>query len=118
MLQRLAYLVAAYCKTPTADCGACDPRPEYAVFTHRNDTTLLDYGFLEASGGSLVQVFRRHGMPHIGLALAAIRARRDFAAMITSGEDVGLPLALLARLKRSRMPLFIITHGSYFASRK
>jgi glycosyltransferase involved in cell wall biosynthesis len=41
-----------------------------------------------------------------------------YSAMLATGEDVGVPLALLSWVRRSRRPVFLITHGSYFASER
>lgn len=54
------------------------------------------------------------------LSLAALTHERvlKYDALVTSGEDIGLPIALGAMFDALTIPIYIITHGSYFGSRK
>jgi glycosyltransferase involved in cell wall biosynthesis len=93
------------------------PRPEYTLFLKRNDARLLTFDAADASRLPLVRrVLKRN--PYWGLPATALAARREFDAFLTTGDDVGLRLALLARARGARTPIFIISHGSYCGSRK
>jgi glycosyltransferase involved in cell wall biosynthesis len=45
-----------------------------------------------------------------------LAARSEYAGLLTTGEDVGVPLALQARARGLQTPIYIITHGSFFGS--
>ena len=46
------------------------------------------------------------------------RVQPDLTQVLTTGEDVGLPLALVQRLSGGSRPLSILVHGSYLGSPK
>lgn len=113
---RVAYLLGG--RVPSADKRDWSetPKPEYARFAERNRCSLLDYSFLDESRSGFGRMFRDRKWPNAGLAIAAADVHRDYDAFLVSGEDVGLPLAVAARLRGIRTPIYIITHGSYFRS--
>jgi glycosyltransferase involved in cell wall biosynthesis len=93
------------------------PRPEYSLFLERNDARLLTFDDADRHRPPLVdRLVKRY--PYWGLPLAALAKRHAFDAFLTTGDDVGLRLALLARARGARTPIFIISHGSYCGSRK
>ena len=54
-----------------------------------------------------------------GAAIRLLRGPgRGFDAFITTGEDVGIPLALSMQALRDRRPIHIITHGHYIGGVK
>lgn len=120
MSLRLAYVMGARNNADTVaemKRGAY-PRAEFQVFLERNQATLLDYNTLEASSLPLARFFLRRGQWNWGAAACALAATPRFDAFLTTGEDIGLPLALLAGARGVRSPIHIITHGSYFGSNK
>ena len=115
MLAKLAYLVSAKLKPHMQ--GDLTPIPEYQVYIEQDGTTLLDFNFMESQGSYLAKTFHSRGKSHFGLALAAAESK-DYDGYLVSGEDAGLPLILFTRMRMSRKPIHIITHGSYFRSSK
>jgi glycosyltransferase involved in cell wall biosynthesis len=116
----LAYLVGAHVKPDMLEGfrSGTKPRPEYFTFLQRNDATLLHLGDLDASRNRLARFFVSKNQFSFALSALALAARPRFSAFLTSGEDVGMPLALLALLRARRAPIYVITHGSYFGSGK
>ncbi len=87
------------------------PLAEFNVFATRNSTQVV--GTDQVRGGHPTSVRRR-----LGLAWSLSRRRRDYDALLASGEDVGIPLSLFPLVGRVRKPLWIILHGSYLEGRK
>lgn len=95
------------------------PRPEYFVFLRRHPQTIvLDASLSEQATSPLARLLHRRGQNVWALAATALSYRPRPALFLTTGEDVGLPLAMLARLSGDRRPVYIITHGSFLASGK
>ncbi|MGI4787995.1 MAG: glycosyltransferase family 4 protein [Janthinobacterium lividum] len=93
------------------------PRVEYLELLSGYPMKLLSFQEASDSASPLVKLAQRAGGPYWGLA-ALGRKQRGLKAALTTGEDIGLPLALMQRLTGGSLPLFIITHGSYLGSRK
>jgi len=118
MKQRIAYIVPGNVKPAGGEERACNPCPEYAEFMQRNDATLLDFQRIESTLSPLTRTIARRNPLHLGLPMSVLSQSRDFDVFLTSGEDVGLPLAILMRTRNIAKPLYMITHGSYFGSSK
>ncbi|MCW3053863.1 MAG: glycosyl transferase, group 1 [Chthonomonadales bacterium] len=118
MKQRIAYIVPGNVKPAGGEESACNPCPEYAEFMQRNDATLLDFQRIKSTLSPLTRTIARRNPLHLGLPMSVLSQARDFDLFLTSGEDVGLPLAILMRLRRISKPLYMVTHGSYFGSPK
>jgi glycosyltransferase involved in cell wall biosynthesis len=118
--RRVGYLVGR--KLPEREAAAiqsgAQPRPEFSVFAQRNNAMLLSFDDLESSKHPLMRFLRRRNQLRWGLVAAALARHKRFDVLLTSGEDLGLKLALLAWVARIKIPIYIITHGSYFASAK
>jgi glycosyltransferase involved in cell wall biosynthesis len=91
------------------------PRSEFHVFLSRYDTDLVTFEKI-VEGGALARTLARLGRPVLGVAVAALERRRQYRALLTTGENVGYPAALYSRLARARIPINVITHGSFFGS--
>jgi glycosyltransferase involved in cell wall biosynthesis len=91
------------------------PRAEFHVFLTRYATDLVTFEKI-VEGGALARLFARMGRPVLGLAVAALEHRRRYRALLITGENVGYPAALYSRLARVRIPINVITHGSFFGS--
>ena len=115
MPSKLAYLVAAKLKLdqPNPSC----PKPEYKEFIDSNQTPLLDLNYVQRHGSALSRNLLSRGRANLALALAASE-NREYDRFLAAGEDIGLPLFFMNRLKLSSKPIFMITHGSYFRSPK
>lgn len=93
------------------------PRVEFLELMHDTPMRLLSFGNVSASSAPGVTLARRLGGAYWGLA-ALGRQQRGLGCGLTTGEDVGLPLALVQHLTGGTLPIFMITHGSYLGSRK
>ena len=118
MASRLAYLIGGAVKVHRPDEKRCTPRAEYEVFAQRNPVDILDYARLEASDNRVARFFLQRQNRQFGLSAMALAESNRYNGFLISGEDIGLPLAILAKLQRIQTPIYIITHGSYFASSK
>lgn len=84
------------------------PRRDYAVLAQLLDATIVDR---TAVSSSIVAraLLRTAGLPP-ALAWLAFRRRADHAVIVTDGEHIGIPLALLLRLARARVKHVTIGH--------
>ncbi len=116
----LAYVVAAYAKpeVQTAISRGEYPKAEYNIFVERNPTEPLDYGCLEAARSPLARYYLKKEVRHWSLAAHALSKRNGYSGFLATGEDVGIPMAILALVLRVKQPVHIVTHGSYFGSGK
>lgn len=62
---------------------------------HGMTTDLLDYAAARADTSGGVRLALKAGGPDAALAFMGFQRRRDYAAIFTNGENVGIPLALL-----------------------
>lgn len=93
------------------------PRVEFLELLQTHPMRLLSFGDVAASRSPLVTLAQRAGGSYWGLA-ALGRQERGLSRALTTGEDIGLPLALVQMLSGGTLPVYIITHGSYLGSRK
>ncbi len=93
------------------------PRAEFQVFTARNGSTLLATNDAAGARSVLSRLVRPIHSP--GLSLAAFMRERiaDFCAVLASGEDIGIPVAL-ASLGQTAVPVCVILHGHFAGGRK
>ncbi len=87
------------------------PLSEFNVFADRNDARLVSTD--QVGGGHALSLRRR-----IALARHLAGSAGTFDVALTSGEDIGIPLALALLLRRRSNPVHIILHGSYLQGRK
>jgi glycosyltransferase involved in cell wall biosynthesis len=91
------------------------PRSEFHLILSRYATEMVTFERI-VEGGALARTLARLGRPVPGVAVAALERRPQYRALLTTGENVGYPAALYARLARLRTPINVITHGSFFGS--
>lgn len=118
MQQKLVYMMG---KPPSREALAAvmarkAPRAEYNVFLQRHPSPLVSLADLARSTSRVSRALIRRRLQHFALAWETLNG--DYESFLTAGEDVGLPLALLSMVRGDRRPIYIITHGSYFASGK
>jgi glycosyltransferase involved in cell wall biosynthesis len=77
---------------------------------HGLGVDLLDYAAADADPSPAVRLARRVGGRDAALALMAFRRRRDYGAIFSNGENVGIPLALLLGLAPRRAGHVVIGH--------
>ncbi len=73
------------------------PRADYTLMRDAFDADLLDVGLARQAAGRLGAVLERIGGPGLLLAWVCFRRRRDYRVIVTDGEQVGIPLAVLCR---------------------
>lgn len=84
------------------------PRKDFLELQAALNADVVDYGSVASSGGRRL-LSRVLGVPAMQ-AWAAFAQRRAYDRMITDGEHVGIPLALLLRLSRRRVRHVTIGH--------
>ena len=84
------------------------PRKDYFGLQHSLDATLLDYAWVDRSRSA--RMLARFFGKAVAQAWLAFRHRRAYRAILTDGEHIGIPLALLLKLARARTPHVTIGH--------
>jgi glycosyltransferase involved in cell wall biosynthesis len=101
-------LFAVSADLPAGVAPAPGPRKDYAAIATELDATLLDR--TEVARFPLTRLIARVlGVP-VAQACLAFWRRRQFDAILTDGEHIGIPLALLLKLFRSRVAHVTIGH--------
>ncbi len=105
----------------TAGDGAIRPRAEFEVFLERNDGVLLSRSSLDDAPSRLARGLARFGSARPALARLALAwlvqaQARSFDAIIASGEDIGVPLALASLVTASDVPIHMMFHGHHLDS--
>jgi glycosyltransferase involved in cell wall biosynthesis len=105
-MQRTLLVVNAQVRRRAAN--TLGPRKDYTVLADALNADIIDHDEVQASrSGRLVR--RVLGM-RAAQAWLAFRRRADYSAILTDGEQVGIPLALLLKLGRSNVPHVTIGH--------
>jgi glycosyltransferase involved in cell wall biosynthesis len=73
------------------------PRADYVELAQAISADLLDYPSARAVAGALGTLIERVGGPDLVLAWACFMLRRRYNAIVTDGEQIGLPLAALLK---------------------
>ena len=76
------------------------PRVDYLEMAASMGADLLDHGAVERERSRLGRLARKVLGADVALAVACFRARKRYDVIVTDGEQVGLPLALLLRWQR------------------
>jgi glycosyltransferase involved in cell wall biosynthesis len=84
------------------------PRADYLDMAEGLDAETLDYAGGRAAAGRLGGWLERLGGPNVMLAYACWRLRKSYQAILTDGEQVGLPLALMLKLSRGVRPAHLM----------
>ena len=87
-----------------------EPAAEYLQLAARLNAELVDFDDVDRSRHPVVRFFRRLG-PQWGLAAIGALRRRTVDNIYATGEDVGLPLAIMLRVLRIRGLLTMVTHN-------
>lgn len=97
------------------------PDVEYLRFLRQQPGThLISFDDVTTARSRSVRVIARHVNSYWAMAVwARLMERRRWSCVLATGEDVGLPLALVQRLTGGGgAPIAMVTHGSYLRSRK
>lgn len=87
-----------------AIAGGRRPRADYLELARALDADLIDHDTARRESGRLGRLVERAGGRDALLAWACLRRRRRYDAILTDGEQVGLPYAALCRLVPGRRP--------------
>jgi glycosyltransferase involved in cell wall biosynthesis len=71
---------------------------------------LIDYGHAEASSSPLIRLIYRSLGPSAAVAAMGFQKRAEFDVILTTGEDIGIPLAAMLRPTASRVAHAMIAH--------
>src|SRR5256886_13026962 len=74
------------------------PRADYLELARGFNADLLDYAAARTIAGRTGVVLEKLGGPNLVLAYACWKVRKRYQAIITDGEQIGLPLAALLKL--------------------
>ncbi len=96
--------------------GTTRPRAEFEAFLERNDGVLLSQASLDGTRSWLARGLARLGSTPLALAWLVLTQARSFDAIIASGEDIGVPLALASLLSASDVPIHMMFHGHHLVS--
>src|SRR5262245_13485365 len=80
------------------------PRADYLELARSFNADLLDYAAARTIAGRTGIVLEKVGGPNLVLAYACWKIRRSYQAIVTDGEQIGLPLAALLKLTPGRRP--------------
>ena len=72
------------------------PRADYLELARLWNADLLDYAAARTITGRTGALLEKFGGPNLVLAYACWKVRRNCKAIVTDGEQVGLPLAALS----------------------
>jgi glycosyltransferase involved in cell wall biosynthesis len=94
-----------------------EPRLDVFELAKVLDADVLDYLAVDAS---VLALARRAGMTGTSAALAFLghRQRAKYDAILTTGEDIGLPLAALLKLSRAKCSHTLIAHTLFPAKKR
>lgn len=87
------------------------PRVDFLELARVCQADLLDYRAARVVLGPISALVERIAGPNVLLALASWKLRKRYRAILTDGEQVGLPLALLLKASFGKRPAHLmITH--------
>lgn len=117
--KRYLYVLSGFAGPDVLTPAADGPSFEYHRFIGATGADVVSLSTLGGKGEGL-QVGLTSTLLWQRLQLAALVARRagDYDAIVASGEDIGVFVALALRVARRRTPLVVITHGPQFRSPK
>src|SRR5215470_11041754 len=80
------------------------PRADYLELAQSFDADLIDYAAARRIAGRMGSVLEKLGGPNLALAYACWKVRKNYTAIVTDGEQIGLPLAALLKLTPGPRP--------------
>src|SRR5471030_1587295 len=88
--------------------GGKRPRADYLELARSLNADLLDYVAARTIAGRTGAVLEKLGGPNLVLAYACWKVRKRCQAIITDGEQVGLPLATLLKFTPGARPCHLM----------
>lgn len=118
-----AVFLGARCQPELPEWIAAGSHPgvEYLSLRQNYGAALVSFDDVQRARGTAVRTLARRGGPYWGMAALARfpnPPQGQWGQILTTGEDVGLPLALLQRLTGGTASVSILIHGSYLGSRR
>ncbi len=104
--------------TPPQAGTAAQPRAEFEAFVEKFGAELFSLTTLDGEVPYLARLLHSAGRPRAALAQLVQSHAGSFDAIIASGEDIGVPLALASLLRARKVPLHMLFHGHHLDSRK
>jgi len=80
------------------------PRADYIELARGFDADILDYAAARETTGRIGRMLNWIGGPNLVLAYACWKVRKSYQAIVTDGEQIGLPLAALLKLTPGTRP--------------
>ena len=80
------------------------PRADYLELAAGFDADLFDYVVARKIAGRVGAVLEKLGGPNLVVAFACWKSRKSYRAIVTDGEQVGLPLAMLLKFTPGARP--------------
>jgi glycosyltransferase involved in cell wall biosynthesis len=90
---------------------AVGPFPDYVALRQVLHPDVVDVTTAEACRNPLIRLVRRRLGLHWAVATIALLRSRHYSAIVATGEDVGLSLALLAKALPRRPRLILVCHN-------
>src|SRR5215475_13446336 len=84
------------------------PRADYLELARSLNAELLDYAAARKIAGRIGAALEKLGGPNLVLAYACWKVRSDYQAIVTDGEQIGLPLAALLKFTPGGRPRHIM----------
>jgi glycosyltransferase involved in cell wall biosynthesis len=101
-------LLVVNANVPSAPAARKGPRKDYLELQRKLGATLLDQSWVGRS--RVAKLLARMAGMSVAQAWLAFRQRGQYRAIFTDGEQTGIPLALMLKLSRSRVPHVTIGH--------
>jgi glycosyltransferase involved in cell wall biosynthesis len=95
-----------------------EPRLDVFEIAERLGADVIDYLDVDASRSPTIRGATRALGPSAALACLGYARRHDYDAMLTTGEDIGLPLAALLRTSSARCSHTMIAHTLFPAKKR
>lgn len=119
MAGRYLYVLSSYAGDDPARPAPGEPMFEYQRFVATTGADVVSLSSLGAAGeGIRTRLTGKLLVQRLRLAALVARRADRYDAIIASGEDIGILVALALRIARRRTPLVMVTHGPQFQSPK
>ncbi len=93
------------------ELGPDHPVPDYLAIRDALLPDVLDSQTITMVRHPLIRLVERGMNFQWAIAVAALMRTHRYQAILATGEDIGLPLAFLAKALRRRIPLLVICHN-------
>jgi glycosyltransferase involved in cell wall biosynthesis len=95
-----------------------EPRLDVFQMARELDAKILDFKDVESSTDLAVKLVARSAGKSAAVALLGFRERSRYDAFFTTGEDIGLPLALMLKASRAKCSHTMIAHTLFPAKKQ